>query len=86
MLWQSETAQSGLARATVTISLAIVMAAAYCSPSLAQRAHKGRRTAANAKPPNASEPYCRSKARDYAYEKHADPGQERMAFEKCMGR
>ena len=71
-----------VARAT----LAAVITAISCSPCLAQHRHGSRRTVAASKPANASEPYCRTKARDYAYEKHADPGQEYLFFNKCMGR
>ena len=59
--------------------------AVSCSPSPAQHAHRQRGSAAAGKPANANEPFCRTKARDYAYEKHADSGQERMVFDKCMG-
>lgn len=70
----------------VRITAASLIALVSCSPCLAQHRHGARQAAASSKPANASEPFCRSKARDYAYEKHADPGQERLFFDKCMGR
>ncbi len=73
-------------RPSATIALALTLATLVHSPSHA-RGHRGggRTQTSDNKPADANAAVCRSKARDYAYEKHADPGQERMAFEKCMG-
>lgn len=73
-------------RLTRSVALAFAVFAAAAAPASAQRAHHGRRHAAAASTPaNASAAVCRTRARDYAYEKHADAGQERMFFDKCMG-
>lgn len=75
-----------LSRSASGTALALVIAFASCSPCLAQHRRGARHAGAASKPADASEAFCRSKARDYAYEKHADPGQERMVFDRCMGR
>ncbi|GLS46774.1 hypothetical protein [Methylobacterium brachythecii] len=72
-------------RLLVMVALASAVALATASPSLARRSHGTQTSAANATPANAGEAVCRSRARDYAYDKHADPGQERLFFDKCMG-
>lgn len=73
-------------RQNLILGLALAVLAAAAAPASAQRAHHGRRHAAAASTPaNASAAVCRTRARDYAYEKHADVGQERMFFNKCVG-
>ena len=64
----------------------LVIAALCLSPAHARDRHGGKgTTTSNPTPANASEAVCRTRARDYAYEKHADPGQERTVFDKCVG-
>ncbi|GEP10590.1 hypothetical protein [Methylobacterium gnaphalii] len=74
-----------LFRLVLLVTLASVVALAAASPSLARRSRNAQATAANPTPANAGEAVCRSRARDYAYEKHADTGQELVFFDKCMG-
>jgi hypothetical protein len=69
-----------------TLALALALSAVTAAPVWAQRAHHGRRhAAATSTPANASAAVCRTRARDYAYDKHADVGQERLFYNKCMG-
>jgi hypothetical protein len=70
---------------SLLIGLAAVAALVSASPSLARRSHATQTSSATPTPANAGEAVCRSKARDYAYEKHADIGQERLFFDRCMG-
>lgn len=73
-------------RPTLTLALTLVLSALAVMPSSAQRSHGRRRiTTTNNPPANASAAVCRTRARDYAYEKHADIGQERGFYDKCMG-
>ena len=73
-------------RLIAVTALALGFATLALSPSEARGRHGGKGTQTGAATPaNASAAVCRTRARDYAYEKHADPGQERMFFDKCLG-
>lgn len=71
-----------LVRPALSVALVSLMAV---SPGWA-RSQGRRQAAASSTPANAGAAVCRSRARDYAYDKHADVGQERMFFDKCMGK
>ncbi|MCJ2137425.1 hypothetical protein MKK69_25855 [Methylobacterium sp. J-026] len=74
-----------LLRPILILALAIAVPTVTAAPSWAQRAHGRRHAAAANTPANAGAVVCRTRARDYAYEKHADVGQERLFFNHCMG-
>ena len=72
-------------RIALGITLVATMSLMAASPGWA-RSHGRRQASASSTPANAGAAVCRSRARDYAYDKHADVGQERMFFDKCMGK
>ncbi len=72
-------------RIALSIALAATMSLVAASPGWARSHGRRRQAVASSTPANAGAAVCRSRARDYAYDKHADVGQERMFFDKCMG-
>lgn len=72
-------------RPIATIVLALVFAVLTDSTSFARGRHGTAQSGTtDNKPADANAAVCHTKARDYAYEKHADPGQERSFYDTCM--
>jgi hypothetical protein len=68
------------------LPLAALLCLVLASPCLARGGHGRGRGSADATPADANAAVCHARARDAAARtKSADPGAERLAYERCMG-